>query len=93
MKLYELTLKEAHRLLKQKEISSRELTQAVLDRIAVVEDSVGAYITVDHAMAMAQAKIADKAISQGNILPLTGIPLALKDLICTKNFRTVPDII
>jgi len=79
MKLYELTIKEAHRLLKQKEISSRELTQAVLDRIDDVEGNVRAYITVDGETAMTQAEVADKAISQGNILPLTGIPLALKD--------------
>ena len=88
MKLYELTIKEAHRLLKQKEISSRELTQAVLDRIDDVEGNVRAYITVDGETAMTQAEVADKAISQGNILPLTGIPLALKDLICTKDLRT-----
>ncbi|TES88150.1 MAG: Asp-tRNA(Asn)/Glu-tRNA(Gln) amidotransferase subunit GatA [Desulfobacteraceae bacterium] len=88
MKLYELTIKEAHRLLKQKEISSRELTQAVLDRIDDVEGNVRAYITVDGETAMTQAEVADKAISQGNILPLTGIPLALKDLICTKGLRT-----
>ena len=88
MKLYELTIKEAHRLLKQKEISSRELTQAVIDRIDDVEGNVRAYITVDGETAMTQAEVADKAISQGNILPLTGIPLALKDLICTKGLRT-----
>jgi aspartyl-tRNA(Asn)/glutamyl-tRNA(Gln) amidotransferase subunit A len=88
MKLYELTIKKAHRLLKKKEISSQELTRAVLDRIDAVEKRVGAYITVDRKMALAQAKIADEEISRGNILPLTGIPLALKDLICTKGLRT-----
>ena len=88
MKLYELTIKKAHTLLKKKEISSRELTRAVLDRIDDVEEHVGAYITLDSETAMAQAKIADKEISRGNILPLTGIPLALKDLICTKGLRT-----
>jgi aspartyl-tRNA(Asn)/glutamyl-tRNA(Gln) amidotransferase subunit A len=88
MKLYELTIKKAHMLLKKKEISSQELTRAVLDRIDAVEEHVGAYITLDSEMALAQAKIADKSISQGNILPLTGIPLALKDLMCTKGLRT-----
>jgi len=88
MKLYELTIKKAHLLLKKKEISSQELTRAVLERIDAVEDQVGAYITVDSEMALAQAKVADKEISRGNILPLTGIPLALKDLICTKGLRT-----
>ena len=88
MKLYELTIKKAHMLLKKKEISSQELTRAVLDRIDAVEEHVGAYITLDSEMALAQAKIADKEISRGNILPLTGIPLALKDLMCTKGLRT-----
>ena len=88
MKLYELTIKKAHMLLKKKEISSRELTRAVLDRIDAVEKHVGAYITLDSKMALAQAKIADKEISQGNILPLTGIPMAIKDLMCTKGLRT-----
>ena len=88
MKLYELTIQEAHRLLRKKEISSQDLTRAILDRINAVDDAVGAYITVDDVMAMARAKIADKAISDGNIRPLTGIPIALKDLICTKGLRT-----
>ena len=88
MKLYELTIQEAHRLLRKKEISSQDLTQAILDRINAVDDAVGAYITVDDEMAMAQANIADKAISDGNIRPLTGIPIALKDLICTKGLLT-----
>ena len=88
MKLHELTIQEAHRRLKQKEISSTDLTRAVLDRINAVDDPVGAYITVDGEAAVAQAEMADAAISQGRITPLTGIPVALKDLICTKNLRT-----
>jgi len=88
MNLYELTIHEAHKLLKSREISSRELTKSVLDRVESVEPRVGAYITVAGETAMAQAEFADKAIAKGNITPLTGIPLAIKDLICTKNLRT-----
>jgi aspartyl-tRNA(Asn)/glutamyl-tRNA(Gln) amidotransferase subunit A len=88
MNLHELTIKKAHMLLKEKKISSRELTRSVLDRIDAVEEKVGAYISVTDETAMAQAKIADNAISQGNILPLTGIPMAIKDLMCTKGLRT-----
>ena len=88
MKLYELTIQEAHRLLKQKDISSQELTRAILDRINAVDEKVGAYITVDPETAMAQAETADKAISEGRLTPLTGVPIALKDLICTKGLRT-----
>ncbi len=88
MKLYELTIKEAHELLKRKEISSQELTRAVLERIHAVDDKVKAYITVADERAMEDARIADKAISEGNISRLTGIPLAIKDLMTTEGLRT-----
>jgi aspartyl-tRNA(Asn)/glutamyl-tRNA(Gln) amidotransferase subunit A len=88
MKLHELTIKQAHGLIKQKKISSQELTRAVLDRIDAVEKTVDAYITVADEMAMDQARLADKAIAQGKFSTLTGIPLAIKDLICTKGLRT-----
>jgi len=88
MNLYELTIHEAHNLLKNKEISSQELTKSVLNRIESVEPRVGAYITFAGETALAQAERADKAIAEGNIIPLTGIPLAIKDLICTEDLRT-----
>jgi aspartyl-tRNA(Asn)/glutamyl-tRNA(Gln) amidotransferase subunit A len=88
MELYELTIREAHKLLKQREISSQELTRAVLDRIDAVEEKLGAYITVAEDIAMDQAKLADRLIFQNNISPLTGIPVSLKDLICTTGLRT-----
>ncbi|MDY6791463.1 MAG: Asp-tRNA(Asn)/Glu-tRNA(Gln) amidotransferase subunit GatA [Thermodesulfobacteriota bacterium] len=88
MKLHELTIHQAHELLKQREISSTELTRAVLDRIETVDNKVGAYISVAGDMAMKQAQVADRAISNGKCRPLTGIPLAIKDLICTKGLQT-----
>lgn len=88
MQLYELSIADAHTLLKHKEISSIELTQAVLDRVEAIEEKVGAYITVTNETALEQARLADKNISEGNITPLTGIPLAIKDLICTQGVRT-----
>lgn len=88
MKLHELTIHQAHTLLKQKEISSRELTAAVLDRIGALEDRVGAFITISDEWAMKQADRADRAISKGEMSSLTGIPLAMKDLICTKGIPT-----
>ncbi len=88
MKLHELTIQHAHELLKKKKISSLELTQAVLDRIDAVEERVAAYITVARETALSQANIADRDISQGNMSLLTGIPIAIKDLICTKGLRT-----
>lgn len=88
MQLYELTITAAHKLLKAKAISSQELTRAVLDRIDAVEEKLGAYITVAGDMAMDQAKLADQLISQKNMSTLTGIPVSLKDLICTTGLRT-----
>ena len=88
MKLHELTIQDAHNLLKKKEISSKELTGAVLDRIEEVDEKTGAYITVVKKEALLDAENADKCISKGEITPLTGIPLSIKDLICTKGVRT-----
>jgi len=88
MKLYELTIHEAHERLKQKKISSKEITRAVLDRIEAVDGKIGAYLSVFEDHALKQAEEADKAIARGEIQPLTGIPMAIKDLICTKGLRT-----
>ena len=88
MQLYQLTISEAHQLLKNKEISSRELTRAVLDRIAAVDDKIDAFITVSRELALQQADQADAIIAGGNSSPLTGIPLGIKDLMCTRNLAT-----
>ena len=88
MELHKLTISEAHQLLKDRKISSRELTRAVLDRIEAVENQVDAYISISPELAMQQAGQADEAISMGDCLPLTGIPLGIKDLICTQAFPT-----
>jgi aspartyl-tRNA(Asn)/glutamyl-tRNA(Gln) amidotransferase subunit A len=88
MDLHELTIHEAQNLLKNKSISSRELTRAVFERINNVEPSVDAYISLTKDIALEQAESADKAISKNNIQPLTGIPLGIKDLICTKGVAT-----
>ncbi len=88
MNLYELTIGEAHGLLSRKEISAVELTRAVLARITEKDEKIGAYITVTEASALKQAALADERIAGGDMTPLTGIPLAIKDLICTKDIKT-----
>jgi aspartyl-tRNA(Asn)/glutamyl-tRNA(Gln) amidotransferase subunit A len=88
MQLHTLTLAQAHEMLKAKEISSAELTRAVLDRIAAVEPQIGAFITVTEERAMAAAQKADQAIAGGHISVLTGLPLGIKDVLCTQGVRT-----
>lgn len=88
MKLHELTIQGAHQLLKKKEISSEELTRAVLGRINDVDSRVDAFVSVVEEMAIEQAREADRRISIGQFEPLTGIPMGIKDLICTRNLRT-----
>ena len=67
------------------EFSSRELTQAHLERIDALEPAVGAYLNVDHDGALAAADAVDTARKEGTALPeLAGVPVAVKDLCCTR---------
>lgn len=86
--LCRLTVVQAHQLLKEKKVTSVELTMACLSRLAEVEDKVHACITICEEAALEQAKIADEAISRGEMQSLTGIPVLIKDNICTKGIRT-----
>ncbi|HYG54133.1 MAG TPA: Asp-tRNA(Asn)/Glu-tRNA(Gln) amidotransferase subunit GatA [Burkholderiales bacterium] len=74
--------------LQGKKISSAELTKLFLDRISSLNGELNAFITVDAERSLAQARAADAKRSQGDAGPLTGIPLALKDIYCTKDQRT-----
>jgi aspartyl-tRNA(Asn)/glutamyl-tRNA(Gln) amidotransferase subunit A len=86
--LYKLTAHEARDLLAKREVSAIELTQAVIDRVAAVDDQIGAYITVAIETALAQAAEADKALANGGGGALTGVPVSVKDNMCTKGVRT-----
>jgi aspartyl-tRNA(Asn)/glutamyl-tRNA(Gln) amidotransferase subunit A len=87
--LYELTISEAADLLRQKKISSVELTRAHLERIRAVEPEVRAFTLVTDELARQQAEEADRRFASGeHLFPLTGIPIAIKDVICTKDITT-----
>jgi len=88
MDLYRLTAHAARRLLDDHQVSALELTRAVLARIEAVEGAVGAYIQVTPELADQQARAADQRIAAGDAGPLTGIPIALKDLLCTEGVTT-----
>ncbi len=89
MELWRLTVHEAHELLKRREISAVELTKAVLERISQVEDKVKAFLTVTDEIAIKMAEEADRRLAKGeNVTPLTGIPVAIKDNMCTRGIRT-----
>ena len=88
MNLSDLTIHQAHQLLKNRELSSVELTKAVLERISQVEERVRAFVTVTRDEALRQAEQADERIHRGDFQPLTGVPVLIKDNICTKGIRT-----
>ncbi len=89
MELYDLTIHELHDMLKNGEATSIAITESVLSRINSVDDRVKAYITVTKDSALAQASAADKKIKAGNAVPpLFGIPVAVKDNMCTDGIRT-----
>lgn len=89
MKLFEQPAHVLHDMLVNKEITSLELTQAVLARIDEVEGDVQAYLTITREEALAQAKSVDEKIAKGEeIAFLEGIPGAIKDNICTKGIKT-----
>ena len=88
MDLFRLTIHEAYELLEKREISSVELTSAVFDRIEEVDDKIRAYLTLAKDRAIAEAKDADKLIKADKGGRLTGIPLAIKDVLCTEGLRT-----
>ncbi|MCI0370624.1 MAG: Asp-tRNA(Asn)/Glu-tRNA(Gln) amidotransferase subunit GatA, partial [candidate division NC10 bacterium] len=89
MDLIGLTIHELLDLLRAGKASAVEVTRAYLDRIAQVESRIRAYLTVTREEALAQAEAVDKARKAGVRLgPLAGVPLALKDVLCTKGVRT-----
>ena len=82
------SLKQLAAALAAKKISSRELTQSFLTRIEQLNPELNAFITVDAEKSLLQADAADKLLATGQGGPLTGIPVAQKDIFCAQSWRT-----
>ena len=86
--LHWLTIAEARRLLDAREISAVELAHAHFDRVQHVEPSLFCHLHVMTDVALAQARAADERIASGEAGPMTGIPISLKDVLCTVDAPT-----
>ncbi|PYR98564.1 MAG: hypothetical protein DMG12_22565 [Acidobacteria bacterium] len=86
--LTQLTIASALSLLRRRELSPVELTQAVLERIHRLNERMRAFITVTADHALEGARAAEREIADGHGPPLLGIPISLKDLYDTKGILT-----
>ena len=82
------SLKQLSTALAAKKISSVELTGAFLDRIGRLNGELNAFITVDREKSLAMAAASDARLARGEAGPLTGIPVAHKDIFCTRGWLT-----
>jgi len=85
--MFNKTVAELSAILKAKKASSVELTQGFLDRISKYRD-LNAFISLDPERSLAQAKAADARLTKGQAGPLTGIPIAQKDIFCADGWLT-----
>jgi len=89
MDLHQLTIHQLHDLLVKKEVTSREATEALYRRIGEADGKIGAYLLLTEEGAYRQADRVDRKIARGEEMDdLAGIPLGLKDILCTKGVRT-----
>ncbi len=86
--MFNASLKQLSIQLTEKKISSTELTTEFLKRIKKLNSEYNAFITVNEEMSLAQAQSADKMIAAGQANPLTGVPIAQKDIFCAKGWLT-----
>lgn len=82
------TLHQLSEQLRNRDVSSVEVTRFVLNHIAEKDSSIGAFITVCGEEAMQQAEAADNRLKNGDQSPLCGVPVSLKDLLCTRGIET-----
>ncbi len=88
MDITKLKIRDMRKLLDSKDISAAELTQSYIDRIEKYDGKLESYITVTKEKALSDAENAQKCIDSGNASDLCGIPLAIKDNICTDGVKT-----
>ncbi len=88
MELYDQTIHQLQELLRTRQVSAVELTENVLARIERVEPRINAFITPCRDLALGQAEAADRQLAKGEGGPLCGIPLSIKDVLCTQGVRT-----
>lgn len=86
--MFRQTLAELSRSLAAKKISSTELTQHYLDRIKKYDSQLNSFITITEDLALSQARAADDRLAKGDHSPLTGLPIAQKDIFCTNGVKT-----
>ncbi|NLG28330.1 MAG: Asp-tRNA(Asn)/Glu-tRNA(Gln) amidotransferase subunit GatA, partial [Chloroflexi bacterium] len=88
MEPHALTIHETRELLRTRAVSAVELTEALLARIAQVDERIRAYLCVTPEPALVAARQADERLAAGDPAPLLGIPLAIKDVLCTRGVAT-----
>ena len=88
MNLTQITLTELRHALRKGETSSVAATQAMLERMVALDNDVKSYLTITAELALEQAWAADARRAKGEDTPLLGVPVAVKDIICTKNVQT-----
>jgi aspartyl-tRNA(Asn)/glutamyl-tRNA(Gln) amidotransferase subunit A len=88
MNPYELTIGQALKCMDQGELSAVELAKSCLSRIDAIEKNVSAFVTIDREGALDQAQKADREREAGRAGRLCGVPISVKDLLCTKGLRT-----
>ncbi len=86
--MHRKSIHQLHQALIKKEFSAIELTQFYLERIHKWNEKLNCFITICEEHALQQAKLADEKIAKNLATPLTGIPIAHKDIFCTKNIKT-----
>jgi len=86
--MFRKSLAGLSRLLRQRAISSEELTKISLERLRKFNPALNCFITATPELALAQARAADQRLAAGNAGPLTGLPLAHKDIFCTDGVLT-----